>query len=80
MEYRLLGPLEVLDGQGSLALAGEKQRALLALLLVHLKTNERRSQARTQVPPVVRIHLYGRAARLGASRCDRLRRLPRGTG
>ena len=35
MEYRVLGPLEVLDGQGSLPLAGAKQRALLALLLVH---------------------------------------------
>ena len=35
MEYRLLGPLEVLDGQGPLPLAGAKQRALLALLLLH---------------------------------------------
>ena len=35
MEYRVLGPLEVHDGQGSLPLAGAKQRALLALLLVH---------------------------------------------
>ena len=35
MEYRVLGPLEVYDGQGSLPLAGAKQRALLALLLVH---------------------------------------------
>ena len=35
MEYRVLGPLEVLNGQGSLPLAGAKQRALLALLLVH---------------------------------------------
>ena len=35
MEYRVLGPLEVLNGQGSLPLAGAKQRALLALLLMH---------------------------------------------
>ena len=35
MEYRVLGPLEVRDGEGSLPLAGAKQRALLALLLVH---------------------------------------------
>ena len=35
MEYRVLGPLEVHNGQGSLPLAGAKQRALLALLLVH---------------------------------------------
>ncbi len=35
MNYRLLGPLEVRDGEESLPLAGAKQRALLALLLVH---------------------------------------------
>jgi predicted ATPase/DNA-binding SARP family transcriptional activator len=35
MEYRVLGPLEVRDGDESLPLAGAKQRALLALLLVH---------------------------------------------
>jgi predicted ATPase/DNA-binding SARP family transcriptional activator len=35
MEYRVLGPLEVRDGNESLPLAGAKQRALLALLLVH---------------------------------------------
>src|SRR5712691_1014466 len=34
MEYRVLGPLEVRDGERSLPLAGAKQRALLALLLV----------------------------------------------
>jgi DNA-binding SARP family transcriptional activator len=35
MEYRVLGPLEVRDGDRSVPLAGAKQRALLALLLVH---------------------------------------------
>src|SRR3954468_11668536 len=35
MQYRVLGPLEVRDGDVSLPLAGAKQRALLALLLVH---------------------------------------------
>jgi YVTN family beta-propeller protein len=35
MQYCLLGPLEVRDGDRSLPLAGAKQRALLALLLVH---------------------------------------------
>src|SRR4051794_33684934 len=34
MEYRVLGPLEIRDGERSLPLAGAKQRALLALLLV----------------------------------------------
>ena len=35
MEYRLLGPLEVRDDGRSIPLAGAKQRALLALLLIH---------------------------------------------
>jgi YVTN family beta-propeller protein len=35
MEYRVLGPLEVRDAGRSLPLAGAKQRALLALLLVN---------------------------------------------
>ena len=33
MDYRVLGPLEVLDGEGPLPLGGAKQRALLALLV-----------------------------------------------
>src|SRR5215204_2592189 len=35
MDYRVLGPLEVRDAGESLPLAGAKQRALLALLLLH---------------------------------------------
>ena len=35
MDFRILGPLEVLDGDCRLALAGSKSRALLALLLIH---------------------------------------------
>jgi DNA-binding SARP family transcriptional activator len=35
MDYRVLGPLEVLEGDRSLPLAGAKQRALLALLLLN---------------------------------------------
>jgi YVTN family beta-propeller protein len=35
MEYRVLGPLEVRDGAESVPLAGAKQRALLALLLLN---------------------------------------------
>src|SRR3712207_8917426 len=35
MEFRLLGPVEVLDGERACALGGGKQRALLALLLLH---------------------------------------------
>jgi DNA-binding SARP family transcriptional activator len=35
MEFRILGPLEVLDEGRALTLGGSKQRALLALLLTH---------------------------------------------
>jgi DNA-binding SARP family transcriptional activator len=34
MEFRILGPLEVVGDEGPLALGGQKQRALLGLLLV----------------------------------------------
>jgi YVTN family beta-propeller protein len=35
MDYRILGPLEVRDGATSIGLGGEKQRAVLAILLLH---------------------------------------------
>ena len=35
MEFRLLGPLEVIERDRSLVLGGRKQRALLAVLLLH---------------------------------------------
>ena len=35
MDYRILGPLEAFDGERSIALGGPRQRALLALLLLH---------------------------------------------
>ena len=35
MDFRILGRLEVLEGDRALALAGTKQRALLALLVLH---------------------------------------------
>ncbi len=35
LEFRLLGPLEVLEGDRVLPLGGEKQRAALAMLLLH---------------------------------------------
>ena len=36
MEFRILGPLEVLDHGRVVPVAGNRQQALLALLLVHL--------------------------------------------
>jgi DNA-binding SARP family transcriptional activator/ABC-type branched-subunit amino acid transport system substrate-binding protein/DNA-binding beta-propeller fold protein YncE len=35
MDYRILGPLELVDGSAALPLSGGRQRALLALLLIH---------------------------------------------
>src|SRR6266540_6735159 len=35
MDYRILGPLEVVDGDRSVALGGDRQRAVLAQLLLH---------------------------------------------
>ena len=35
MEFRILGPLEVLSNGEALDLGGQKQRALLAVLLLH---------------------------------------------
>ena len=35
MDFRILGPLEVLDEGRAITLGGSKQRALLALLLLH---------------------------------------------
>ena len=34
LDFRILGPLEVMSTSGALALGGQKQRALLGLLLV----------------------------------------------
>ena len=35
MDFRILGPLEVGNGDRTVALGGDKQRALLAILLLH---------------------------------------------
>jgi DNA-binding SARP family transcriptional activator len=35
MDFNILGPIEVRDERGELSLGGGKQRALLALLLIH---------------------------------------------
>src|SRR5215831_15484441 len=35
MDYRILGPLEVIDGDRPVELGGERQRALLAVLLLN---------------------------------------------
>ncbi len=45
MEFRLLGPLEVIDGTSTLPIASGKPRALLALLLL----NANRTVARDRI-------------------------------
>ena len=35
MDYRILGPLEAFDGARAISLGGARQRAVLALLLLH---------------------------------------------
>jgi DNA-binding SARP family transcriptional activator len=39
MRYGVLGPLEVSDGERSIDIAGSKQRALLAMLLLMERRN-----------------------------------------
>src|SRR3954454_4712393 len=66
MDFRILGPLEVVDGAAALPLGGSKQRALLALLVLH--ANETLSASRLidelwgERPPVtatkaLRVHV-----------------------
>ena len=37
MEYRVLGPLEVLDGETPVEIVGSKRRTVLFLLVLHAK-------------------------------------------
>ena len=36
LEFRILGPLEVWDGENAVELSGQRQRAVLALLAIHV--------------------------------------------
>ena len=36
LEFRILGPLEVWDGENALQLGGQRQRAVLAVLAMHV--------------------------------------------
>jgi len=58
MDFRILGPLEVHDGSRPLVLGGERQRAVLAILLLH----------RNEVVPSDRLidELWGEAPPAGA--------------
>jgi DNA-binding SARP family transcriptional activator len=67
MDFRILGPLEVLDGKRALSVAGRKQRALLALLLIHanetLSTDRIADELWAERPPAtaaksVQVHIF----------------------
>jgi peptide/nickel transport system substrate-binding protein len=69
MDYRILGPLEVFVGDRPVELSGEKQRALLAILLLH--ANELVSADRLidgiwgeQLPPTALKTLQGYISRV----------------
>src|SRR5262245_28130570 len=69
MEFRLLGPLEVFDGDCALELGGRKRRALLALLLLHanevVSTDRRIAELWGDEPPqAAATALHGHVSRL----------------
>jgi DNA-binding SARP family transcriptional activator len=66
MDFRLLGPLEALDGPARLRVAAGKQRALLAFLLLHANRTVSREQivdalwgeeVPDSAPKMVQIHV-----------------------
>ena len=76
MQYRLLGPVEVVDGDRAVAIGEGRRRSLLALLLIH--ANELLSQDRLidelwgQRPPPtaaksLQVHVSALRKRLGAA-------------
>lgn len=69
MEFRILGPIEVLDDERALALGPSQQRAVLAILLLHV--NEVVSRDRLiedlwgeRAPPTAATALHGHVSRL----------------
>ena len=79
MDFRILGPLEVLDEGHAVTLGGSKQRALLALLLVHanetLTTDRLIDELWGESPPAnaaKTVQMHGLTAAQGArGRCRR---------
>jgi DNA-binding SARP family transcriptional activator len=56
VEFRILGPLEVVEYDQALALGGPKQRAVLAVLLLHrgqvVSTDDAAATGPLALPPV----------------------------
>jgi predicted ATPase/class 3 adenylate cyclase len=71
MDFRILGPLEVLDEDRAVTLSGSKQRALLALFLVH--ANETLTTDRL-IDELWGAHPPARAAKTVQMHVSRLRR------
>jgi DNA-binding SARP family transcriptional activator len=77
MKFHILGPLEVLDGDRRIALGGDKQRALLALLLLNrgetLSTDQLIDELWGERPPAkaaktVQVHISRLRKALAAGR------------
>jgi len=68
VDFRLLGPLEVYEGRQALALGGPKQRALLAILLLHgndvLPSDELMHNLWTRLPQTAGNTLQAHVSRL----------------
>ena len=62
MQFRLLGPVEIEDGDRSLALGSGKQRALLAILLLHRNELVSLAQRRLRYTARTRMLLTSLAA------------------
>ena len=77
MEFRILGPLEVIDGDNAVALPGPRQRGLLAFLLLHANQVVSSSRLIEELWPgeALGAHAGGAAGeRLAAAQGARLRR------
>ena len=84
MEFRILGPFEVLDGSRAVALGGRRKRAVLAILLLHgnrvVSSDRLIEELWGERPPAtalqtVRVHVSQIRKALGT---DLLRTLPAG--
>jgi DNA-binding SARP family transcriptional activator len=76
VEFRILGPLEVVDGGAALPLGGAKQRGLLAVLLLHagevVSSDRLIDQLWGETPPataakVVQVYVSGLRKALGSA-------------
>jgi DNA-binding SARP family transcriptional activator/class 3 adenylate cyclase len=79
MDFRILGPLEALDGRQRVALGGSKRRAVLALLLLHanetLSTDRMIDELWGEHPPAaaaktLQVHISRLRKELGGGSAD----------